>query len=93
MSPVVRFLRSKIVVGVIWLLIAMAIKLDSPGPVLFIQDRTGFGGQTFRLFKFRTMRALSADPCDSVSKSRQRCPDSGSSLNGSWPSASICCSA
>ncbi|HUL04283.1 MAG TPA: sugar transferase [Gemmatimonadales bacterium] len=35
--------------------IALAIKLDSPGPVLFSQDRVGMGGRPFRLLKFRTM--------------------------------------
>jgi lipopolysaccharide/colanic/teichoic acid biosynthesis glycosyltransferase len=37
------------------LLIALAIKLDSRGPVLFRQTRTGAGGQTFEMYKFRTM--------------------------------------
>ena len=36
-------------------LIAILIKLDSPGPVLFRQVRTGFHDQTFRVWKFRTM--------------------------------------
>ena len=35
--------------------IALAIKLDSPGPALFRQTRMGSGGQTFRILKFRTM--------------------------------------
>lgn len=39
----------------IGLLIALAIKLVSPGPVLFVQERVGFRGQLFRCFKFRTM--------------------------------------
>jgi exopolysaccharide biosynthesis polyprenyl glycosylphosphotransferase len=38
-------------------LIAAAIKLDSRGPVLFVQDRLGLRGQPFRLLKFRTMSA------------------------------------
>jgi exopolysaccharide biosynthesis polyprenyl glycosylphosphotransferase len=38
------------------LMIALAIKLDSRGPVLFRQWRAGVGGRPFRLFKFRTMR-------------------------------------
>jgi len=37
-------------------LIALAIKLDSPGPVLFVQERVGRGGRLFKLIKFRTMR-------------------------------------
>jgi len=39
------------------LLIAIAIKLQSPGPVFFRQTRMGLGGETFRIFKFRTMVA------------------------------------
>jgi exopolysaccharide biosynthesis polyprenyl glycosylphosphotransferase len=37
------------------LLTALAIKLDSPGPVLFRQDRVGLNGKTFKVFKFRSM--------------------------------------
>ena len=36
-------------------IVAVAIKLDSPGPVFFSQERVGYGGRVFRLFKFRTM--------------------------------------
>jgi exopolysaccharide biosynthesis polyprenyl glycosylphosphotransferase len=36
-------------------LIALAIRLDSPGPVLFRQRRTGFNNRDFFVFKFRTM--------------------------------------
>ncbi len=37
--------------------IAVAIKLDSPGPVFFRQERVGYAGRVFRVWKFRTMRA------------------------------------
>jgi exopolysaccharide biosynthesis polyprenyl glycosylphosphotransferase len=37
------------------LLVALAIKLDSKGPVLFLQRRYGFNQEPFRIFKFRTM--------------------------------------
>jgi len=37
-------------------LIAAAIKLESDGPVLFVQPRVGAGGRPFTLMKFRTMR-------------------------------------
>jgi Undecaprenyl-phosphate galactose phosphotransferase WbaP len=36
-------------------LVALLIKLDSPGPALFIQERPGLNGRTFRIYKFRTM--------------------------------------
>jgi lipopolysaccharide/colanic/teichoic acid biosynthesis glycosyltransferase len=35
---------------------ALAIRLDSPGPALFIQERIGKGGRRFQMYKFRTMR-------------------------------------
>ncbi|HEX2575300.1 MAG TPA: sugar transferase [Aquihabitans sp.] len=37
------------------LLIALAVRLDSPGPVLFVQHRTGRHGRRFPMLKFRTM--------------------------------------
>jgi lipopolysaccharide/colanic/teichoic acid biosynthesis glycosyltransferase len=36
-------------------LTAVAIKLDSPGPVFFVQDRVGQNKRRFRMFKFRSM--------------------------------------
>ncbi|WP_336814279.1 undecaprenyl-phosphate glucose phosphotransferase [Bosea sp. MMO-172] len=40
------------------LMIALLIRLDSPGPVLFRQRRYGFNQQAFRIFKFRTMTTV-----------------------------------
>jgi exopolysaccharide biosynthesis polyprenyl glycosylphosphotransferase len=37
------------------LVLALAVKLTSPGPVLFVQARCGLGGRRFRFYKFRTM--------------------------------------
>lgn len=39
----------------VWMALAAAIKLDSPGPVFFTQTRVGRRGRLFRLYKFRTM--------------------------------------
>lgn len=35
--------------------VALAIKLDSPGPVFYSQDRVGHGGKIFKIIKFRSM--------------------------------------
>jgi exopolysaccharide biosynthesis polyprenyl glycosylphosphotransferase len=39
----------------IWLGIVLAIKLDSPGPAIFMQQRVGLHGRRFRFYKFRSM--------------------------------------
>jgi exopolysaccharide biosynthesis polyprenyl glycosylphosphotransferase len=39
----------------LWLLIAIAIKGESTGPVFFVQDRVGQRGRHFRFYKFRSM--------------------------------------
>jgi exopolysaccharide biosynthesis polyprenyl glycosylphosphotransferase len=44
-----------VAVAPLMLLAAVAIKLDSPGPVFFRQERVGRHGKRFRIFKFRTM--------------------------------------
>ncbi|MGQ0486723.1 MAG: sugar transferase [Hyphomicrobiales bacterium] len=46
------------VLAPVLLLCAAAIKLDSPGPVFFRQERHGRRGTVFRIYKFRTMHAL-----------------------------------
>lgn len=45
-----------IVLAPIMVMIAVLIKVDSPGPVLFVQPRIGKGNRMFRMFKFRSMR-------------------------------------
>ena len=47
-------------------LIAIAIKLDSRGPVFFTQTRAGLNGTPFRMWKFRTMVAGAAESLDQV---------------------------
>ena len=44
------------------LLTALAIKLDGPGPIIFLQNRKGFNGQQFVMFKFRTMTVQENGP-------------------------------
>jgi putative colanic acid biosynthesis UDP-glucose lipid carrier transferase len=40
----------------VYLLLGLAIKLSSPGPVFFMQERTGRRGRLFRCYKFRSMQ-------------------------------------
>ncbi len=51
-----------VVFAPLMLLIAIAIRLDSPGPVLFRQRRYGLNGKTFWMWKFRTMRVVEDGP-------------------------------
>ncbi len=44
-----------IIASPIMLITAIAVKLDSPGPVIFAQKRVGQNGRTFKLYKFRSM--------------------------------------
>jgi putative colanic acid biosynthesis UDP-glucose lipid carrier transferase len=44
------------VLSPILLLIALITKLTSPGPVLYVQERMGLDGHSFRMLKFRSMR-------------------------------------
>ncbi|MDE2146347.1 MAG: sugar transferase [Burkholderiales bacterium] len=48
------------------LAIAAWIRLDSPGPALFRQERVGRGGRPFRIHKFRTMRHRAGGPALTV---------------------------
>lgn len=43
------------ITGMVSLAVIPAIKLDSPGPVFFKQDRVGLNGRLFKLYKFRSM--------------------------------------
>jgi Undecaprenyl-phosphate glucose phosphotransferase len=68
-SAVVKWFEDK-VLGTICLVafapimaaIALAIRLDSRGPAIFVQDRFGFNNNAIRVFKFRTMAVDRSDP-------------------------------
>lgn len=57
---VVAALLGLLLLAPVFLVVAVAIKLESPGPVFFRQVRVGRHGVPFRIFKFRTMAAAPA---------------------------------
>lgn len=73
-SPLTRFLKRAvdvvfslsvlILTAPLMALIALMIKMDSPGPVLFRQNRVGQGGRPFTLYKFRSMTTGAEDQKD-----------------------------
>jgi putative colanic acid biosynthesis UDP-glucose lipid carrier transferase len=69
-----------IVLSPLLAVVVIAIKLDSSGPVLFRQQRCGFNGRSFSIYKFRTMRVLEDGP--SVIQARQ--VDSRVTRVGKW---------
>lgn len=58
MTDVVLSLALLILLAPLMLLIALLIWLDSPGPVLFVQERVGRNGQMFSILKFRSMHVF-----------------------------------
>ena len=50
---------SIVILAIPMLIIAVVIKIDDPGPVIFKQERVGLKGKTFNIYKFRSMRVNS----------------------------------
>ncbi len=63
---VVIALAGLILTAPLMVILALAIKLDSDGSALFIQERVGQAGRRFQLLKFRTMYASNADEPEPV---------------------------
>jgi len=57
----------------IFLIVAVLIKIDSKGPIFFLQERVGKDGRIFKIFKFRTM-TLGADKITKTTIFNQSCP-------------------
>jgi lipopolysaccharide/colanic/teichoic acid biosynthesis glycosyltransferase len=55
----------------VYLVVAVLVSLDSPGPVLFSQTRVGLRGRTFRMLKFRTMYEGADEEKDAVAELNQ----------------------
>lgn len=59
----VLFSLTVLVIGSpLWLLIAILVKLDSPGPIIYTQPRIGKGGVVFKIYKFRSMKQAPPQP-------------------------------
>lgn len=54
-TDIIGALTGLVITAILFIPIAIAIKLDSPGPILFSQTRCGLLGKRFRLLKFRSM--------------------------------------
>jgi exopolysaccharide biosynthesis polyprenyl glycosylphosphotransferase len=62
--------------------ISVLVKVSSPGPILFLQERVGRHGKPFTLFKFRTMRCSTTAESDTIWTTRNdpRCTVIGAML-------------
>jgi Undecaprenyl-phosphate glucose phosphotransferase len=52
-------------------LVALIIRLTSPGPIFFVQERVGLNGKLFHMYKFRTMRATPGAGSDTTHTSAE----------------------
>jgi exopolysaccharide biosynthesis polyprenyl glycosylphosphotransferase len=76
-QALLKFLEDRVIAAIalvaispLLLATAIAVRLDSPGPALFRQDRVGLHNRTFRIFKFRTMTVDATDDGSKGTNSR-----------------------
>jgi Undecaprenyl-phosphate glucose phosphotransferase len=71
-----------VIISPLLLLIALAVKLSSPGPILYSQERMGLDGRTFKMLKFRSMRIDAEQQSGAVwaTKGDARCTPVGAFL-------------
>lgn len=71
-----------VILSPLFLVTAVLVKLSSPGPVLFLQERVGRHGKHFTLLKFRTMQCSSTAESDTIWTTRNdpRCTTIGTIL-------------
>ena len=69
-----------VIASVPMLLVALAIKVVSPGPVLFVQLRHGLGGRPIRVFKFRTMHPAAPASAAAVAPAVERRDESSARM-------------
>lgn len=60
-SDLVIAMATLVLFAPFWLVIALLIKIDSKGPVFYLQERVGMDGRIFLVYKFRTMHVGSND--------------------------------
>jgi putative colanic acid biosynthesis UDP-glucose lipid carrier transferase len=56
------------------LLLAVLVKLSSPGPIIFRQDRYGLDGRSFKIYKFRTMSVIESGCTKDLQQARRNDP-------------------
>lgn len=64
--------------------LALAIRLDSPGPVFFVQERVGLNGRPFRLIKFRSMHPSTRPKSEWAVDNRDRVTRVGRFMRKFW---------
>ncbi|WP_294371758.1 sugar transferase [uncultured Clostridium sp.] len=64
-----------IIISPILLIVSVLIKIESPGPVIFMQERVGINKKTFKMYKFRSMVANAEElKCKLVEKNERNGP-------------------